>query len=177
MPSLDEIREMVMKSNLEEDWHTIGCWGGGSGPSFLDQFAQVNQYVDGEPIASIEHDAHGLIGVYRPAVELRVAYGLDIDDRAQLHFDGLHFADESVTGKIIDFFWNGALVDRVHTISVDGGRAVLPRPSGREDEVEEAPGLYTVTGWEYSAARLAHSLERVPDSFDQYFDQAGFKVI
>jgi len=90
--------------------------------------------------------------VYRPEVDLSIAYGLrphprDQDNRRT--FDWATSHDWSVEVNIADVRWRGQLVDRAYYWVVDNGSAEVPIGKlvlDREDD-DQAPGHHTVPIW------------------------------
>jgi hypothetical protein len=109
----DEIRSLIA-STTSDDWNELE-----QGPLYLDQ---MNQVMSGGA-SWIEVGSHYSVFVYGPDVDLRIAWGISLDDRLDF---GWHFPDRAVTRRLVDVFWRGSLVDRWTVLSVDGGRALLP---------------------------------------------------
>ena len=112
-------------------------------------------------------------------VRIRVAYGLGSGlNSAELPFQ---FPDPSVSFEWSDVHFNGALVDRVPMISVDGGRGVLPHPvlrfAHREQMEPGDPTKWVVTSWERDFARVTHQLNGGSiDDFESFFERSTFVV-
>lgn len=171
MPSLEEIRRLVIDSDRERDWHTVI-----TGPYFTDA-------------ADIDDDTfrmHSELIVFRADVGLTIQYGLKWGhlarsvEKAQQIWDDAHFPDESASAFYADVFWQGSLIDRVQLISVDGGRATLPvgsRKALNYDRAEARAG--TKIDWEYTATEYETALARVVDGgreFEHYFRNTGLKI-
>lgn len=114
---------------------------------------------------------HHSYAVCREEPSLTMAWGMDVhsnDERRRLHFDwATAFPNQAVRAEWVDFFWNGALIDRVTLYVVDGGHGIIPAPSSRE-----------VTDFELAVAFLVHELDGSADSDPRhYLNQIGAKVV
>jgi len=91
--------------------------------------------------------------VHRSTPELTMAWGLELfaySERRDLHFPWVQgFVDKHVMPFWVDFFWNGALIDRVELCYVDGGHGVIPLPLGS-----------AVSEFEAAVAYLVHDISR-----------------
>ena len=110
-----------------------------------------------------EHESHA---VCREEPNLTMSWGLD--NWTQPEPPKYQWADKFV-GDVrpfwVDFFWNGALVDRVEMCRVDGVHGVIPLPSY---------GL-KVSDFEIAVAYLIHGLEdgQNSDHPGRYLDMIG----
>lgn len=132
-------------------------WQWGSGPG-----GEGFSYVIGE---------HHSYAVCREEPSLTMAWGMPVhsdEERRELHFDwAAAFASRNVRAEWVDFFWNGALIDRVMLYVVDGGHGIVPAPSGGE-----------VTDFELAVAFLVHELDGSRDANPQhYLGQIGAKAV
>lgn len=169
MPSLRKIQTLIIES-ATHDWHRPAL-----GPFY------ANAYDIDDDVFRL----HSELLVYRGDVRLTIQHGLKwghlsrhIETATQL-WDGAHFPDESVQLFFGDVFWNGALIDRVQLISVDGARAVLP--VGTRDALNaselEADRRDVKVEWEYSANPFETAIARIVNDddadFRRYFERAG----
>lgn len=171
MPSLNEIRQMIIDSD-PEDWHKPQV-----GPYFTDAYN-----VDDDAFQS-----HDTLFVFEPDVDLTIQHGLKWDDyeitKATDLWDGAVFPDQTVRVRLADIFWRGTLIDRVEVVSVDGSRAVLPvgtrhlkneMPISGPDEDFKPEWDYTATAFETAVARVVNNLRM---DFEQYFQRAGLRIL
>jgi hypothetical protein len=166
----DEIRALLAQSS-DQDWHAIACWGHGAGPSYHESSTAGFSAAGGVR-------SHGLLGVYRPDVLVTVAHGMPISDEGdtrRLDWAVEAFDEDALTFEFADVFYANVLVERVYTVAVDGGRAVLPVP------VSGAPGEPPrVEAYRRDVARIVHELEHASsgyESFDSYLERAGIVVV
>jgi hypothetical protein len=125
-------------------------------------------------------DYHHSLAVYKPDVNLRLAWGLE-EDR-DLSFRGMNFPDRQVRRASADAFWQGALVARWTYLVVDGGRCYLPEVREAYDGQQEHP--FNSEQWQFRAleasasdvavARLLKNLLGRPEAstFSAYMRQA-----
>jgi hypothetical protein len=162
---LEDILASCAKSKPEA-WKVIPCGAAGLGPSFLDEWSADG---DGEAVLV---GSHTVRAAYRPDVSIALAWGLT----AQEEFEDAWtetFGRGAASSGFIDFFYNGALVERGLYVSVDGGRCKLPIPQRDLDETRHG-GLW-ITRWQHDFFALLNALEGVTD-FDLYLRDAGFEV-
>ncbi|AWB88530.1 hypothetical protein C2138_02275 [Salinibacterium hongtaonis] len=79
------------------------------------------------------------------------------------------FPDPKIRGEYCDVFYRGALVDRIHLASVDGGRATLPLPQRKDDE-------WVVMDWPFRVARLVDSFNN-GNEFEDYVKRSGIRKL
>lgn len=135
-----------------------------AGPDFQYrwQYGSESSYIIGE---------HHARAVCREEPSLTVSWGMEVHERAErkeLHFDWAEsFVDKSIRPFWVDFYWNGALIDRVELARVDGGHGVIPIPDG----------LMKVSDFEITVAHLIHDLEtgREHDNPTRYLGAIGAK--
>lgn len=77
------------------------------------------------------------------------------------------FPDPVAHPEYCDILYRGSLVDRVEVASIDGGRAVLPIPTRRDDE-------WIAMDWPYHVARLVDSFSSGRE-FETYFERSGIR--
>lgn len=146
-------------------WKVIPCGGGGAGPSFLDSWVAG---PDGEPVLAGSHTTRA---AYRPDLQLSLAWGLLAHE--ELVESWADVFDGTASSHFVDFFWNGALVERGLYIAVDGGRCKLPIPQRDLDELHPV-GLW-ITRWQHIFFSLLNTLEGVTDT-DAALRRAGIQV-
>ncbi len=71
--------------------------------------------------------------------------------------------DSKAVGYWYDIFYDGAFIDRVLLVSVDGGRAVIPPPKFKTGNIER---------YEYSIAKIHDTL----NSVDEYIERSGLTL-
>jgi hypothetical protein len=125
-------------------------------------------------------DSHHYLGVYKPDVSLRLAWGLKLED--ELSLDGWTWPDRSISRYGVDAFWQGALVARWTMLVVDGGRAYLPDPDRAYIKTDDTSMGYETIAWtakasEVAIARLLDRMVRSVGEFDRYFSDAGIVEI
>lgn len=160
---LDELRTLVSESS-EGDWHRIAKVG----PTYRDRFESWSSPADGT--SGVEHDGHTEVAIYRPDVDLAIAYGMPESrhDRDLAFKWASTFPDSNINEiKLIDFFWRGSLVDRLNYVYIDGARGILPLGGGHQ-------GLL-ITHYELTVARLLSDLGNHTE-FDRYYDSVPFEL-
>ena len=116
--------------------------------------------------------AHTMRAAYRPDVSIALAWGLMAHEEYHEAWTE-RFAHEQTSSHFIDFFYQGALVERGLYVWVDGGRCKLPIPQ-RDLAEARRPGLW-ITRWQHDFFALLNALEGATD-FDVYLRDAGFEV-
>jgi hypothetical protein len=162
--TLAELLKTIASSSKEE-WHYIGCWGSGAGPSYRSSFSFYEVY-NGHP-AVLHADAHGSVAIYKPNVSITIAFGLTANDHFREGWAN-QFPDTRASSHYVDVFFNNALVYRDLYVNVDGGRAKLPLPDSRDK-------LFVSKSYN-SFIRLIDNLEGYISEYDQYRERAGFQV-
>lgn len=161
---LYKIQHELIAGRTSEAWYRIMIagpdfqyrWQYGSGPS--GEFSQIMG----------EHHSRA---VCREEPNLTMSWGMEVHERAErqeLHFDWAEpFVDKSVRPFWVDFFWNGALIDRVELGRVDGAHGTIPIPDA----------LMKVSDFEVAVAHLVHDLEtgREHGNPTRYLDAIGAK--
>ena len=136
-----QLQQTIIDST-EDDWHHIGCWGGG-GPSFRES-------SDGR---FYPH----LVAAYMPDPSLTLAWGVNIDgDDSTMERRtswSEEFPDGRMTAHYCDVFWYGSLIERVAYYNVDGGRHMIPEFDGDEDSPK------TVKPFPHALIRLIAHME------------------
>lgn len=161
--TLDELRTIIANSHPAE-WSRIKAMG----PTYRDRFGSWSSPADGT--SGIDHDSHAEAAVYRPDIDLTVAYGMpESQHEHKLKFEWSEdFPDSEIREiSIADFFWRGSLVDRVSYVYVDGGRGILPLGGGHQ-------GL-RITQYGLAVARL---LDGISDrrEFDRYYSSVPYEL-
>ncbi len=161
--TLDELRNLIATSTASH-WHRITKIG----PTYRDRFGAWSNPADNT--SGLDHDSHVEIAVYRPDIDLSVAYGM----AEHQHDDDLTFAwsqtfpDAKIRQiSLADFFWRGSLVNRLNYVYIDGARGILPLGSGHQ-------GL-EITRYELTVARLLSDIADYQE-FDRYYSQVPFEI-
>ena len=156
-----ELRRTVADSDATE-WHRILR----QGPTYRNRFGSWSSPREGT--SGIETDSHLSVAVYKPDIDLTLAYGMPEQmHREELSFEwSKNFADDKIREiSIADVFWRGSLVDRVNYVYVDGARGILPMGEGNA-------GL-NITRYEWSVAFLLSEIEGLTE-FERYYAQVPF---
>jgi hypothetical protein len=156
-----ELTTMVIKSSAQ-DWVLAG-----RGPLYLDRFTNVSS----QDVQWIESDSHNSLAIYKPDVNLQVAWGLELDD--ELLFNGWTWPDPGISRFAVDAFWQGALAARWTLLLVDGARSYLPDPQRASDG-----SGWTAKTSEIALARLLQELACMPaGEFERYLESAGIAEV
>jgi hypothetical protein len=151
----------IVTASQPADWYPLS----GAPATFLEQ-SVVQTGSDGTPRLEIE--SHFARATYRSDVSLGLAWGLPYEHGETWEEDWAAFPDKKIRGYWADVLWNGAPLDRVLLLLVDGGRAYLPSPPR---------GSMSVHRLNYSVARLVDALSGRPTEFDSYFTRSGMEVV
>jgi hypothetical protein len=116
-----------------------------------------------------ETSAHELLYVYKPNIAIVVAWNHREEERHTWSWVET-FADHSAHNFYIDLLYDGVPVFRELAVSVDGGRANLPSPSGFVDN-DEAKG-WAIKRDEYEFVRQFSVVRGDAANFDDYFGRA-----
>lgn len=178
---LDELLTVIEQSKPSH-WTPVYC--GSAGPSYHDRLHGVL----GEKEVQVEVDSHHTIGVYRPDVDLTIAYGMSAEGWRHEEALQIEWAENNGWGETFvnfcDTFWSGQLVHRISYYDVDSGRCGLPVPTlhfADKDNAADAPEVTgrSVTKLQYQFGLLMHHLRGAAatvDEFDRYFKSAGFTI-
>ena len=164
----EEITSTITASS-PADWELLAV----DGLIFIDRFTNASP-------GGLEADCHTYLAVYKPDIDLRLAWGLTHADG--LTFDGLTFPDPRIERQLVDGFWRGALVTRWPVLSVDGYRCYLPNPTQTYTSTGPSIRDNETLGWtakpsEIALVRLLQSLVHGHDKdFDSYVERAGIIV-
>lgn len=173
MSQLDQILQVTNADH----WELIEA-----GPTFLHSYLVVGGGPGSSRIAGVEY--HDSIAVLKADIDIRIAWGYDPDfgERRRQFFGEHTFPDSAIGVELSDVFFRGALVQRRHLISVDGGRAVLPMPRTRR-KADTAPTSRSHDDFEQVVTRQAVNCARLVDrlsgntEFDTYLYRSGLLVI
>lgn len=113
---------------------------------------------------------HNARAILLDDLDVAIEFGMPddpFDARSNWTEDWAPFPDPKIRGEFADLFYRGALVDRVHLASVDGGRAILPLPERRDGE-------WITLDWPYEMARVVDDLSGSHDFVD-YFARSGLR--
>ena len=126
---LSEILHAVYFSH-PEDWEEVSR--GGNGPLYRDSFiTSMGSVSDRVQLDVVSHYGYAVL---EPNADITIAWGIDphatgsMQPDRSLTFDWAHFPDRAVSAFLADVFYRGALVHRVWTLHVDGGRLSVPMP-------------------------------------------------
>lgn len=129
--SLDELLDLIAHSDADT-WHLVQA-----GTTYTDRF---NVIALGGGATAVDVDQHLGLAVYRPDVDVRIAWGIRRDDigttqqfsppeRPEWNTHGI---TRDARAALLDVFYRGALVYRTTYYWVDGGN--LPYPRSRQIE-------------------------------------------
>ncbi len=124
------------------------------------------------PITDYKNDWHGISREWASEWFLKEDPRLRV--RAKFTDDGVQNDDfkepwanchpnSRATGYWYELYYDGAFIDRILLVSVDGGRAVIPPPSLRTGKIER---------YEYSIAKINDVLNTV----DEYIERSGLEL-
>lgn len=136
--------------------------------TYRDRFGSWSSPADNT--SGIDQDSHSEVAVYRPDIDLTVAYGMpNSQHEHKLKFEWSdNFPDSEIREiSIADFFWRGSLVDRVNYVYVDGGRGILPLGGGHQ-------GL-RITQYGLAVARLLSGVAEYCE-FDRYYSSVPYEL-
>lgn len=154
---LFEIRRIISDS-WDDHWNVIR-----EGPIYSYSLGTINE------LATVA-GYHSARAVLLDDLDISIEYGMPsdpFDTRSNWTESWSSFPDPKISGEYCDVFYRGALVDRTHLASVDGGRATLPLPQRKDDE-------WITMDWPYQVARLIDGLNGGHD-FADYFKRSGIR--
>lgn len=160
--TFDELRALIAHSRPSE-WQRIKKMG----PTYRDRFGSWTGPGDQ---AGIDHDSHVEVAVYRPDIDLTIAYGMpESQHERNLTFKWSEaFPDSEIREiSIADTFWRGSLVDRVNYVHVDGGRGIVPLGGGHQ-------GL-EISQHDLAVARLLSGIADYQE-WDRYYGAVPFQL-
>lgn len=161
--TFDELRTLIANSHAR-DWQRIKQ----TGPTYRDRFGAWSSPADGT--SGLDHDTHAELAVYRPDIDLTIAYGMPQSQHGHsLTFKWSEaFPDSEIREiSIADIFWRGSLVDRVNYVYVDGGRGIVPIGGGHQ-------GL-RINQYQLVVARLLSGIADY-DDWDRYFGAVPYEL-
>ncbi|OBA89340.1 hypothetical protein A5642_15150 [Mycolicibacterium mucogenicum] len=161
--TFDELRALIANSHAR-DWQRIKLMG----PTYRDRFGAWSSPADGT--SGLDHDTHAELAVYRPDIDLTIAYGMPQSQHGHsLTFKWSEaFPDSEIREiSIADIFWRGSLVDRVNYVYVDGGRGIVPIGGGHQ-------GL-RINRYQLAVARLLSGIADY-DEWERYFGAVPFEL-
>lgn len=163
---LYRIQHELIAHRTSDAWYRIMI----TGPDFQYRWQYGSGPDGGFSQIMGEHQSRA---VCREDPSLTMSWGMDVHERAErqeLHFDWTKsFTDKTVRPFWVDFFWNGALIDRVELGRIDGTHGVIPIPDVSME----------VSDFEVAVAFLIHDLEdgRDNDNPKRYLDHIGAKRV
>ncbi len=165
---LEQVRSLITNSR-PEDWERIR-----HNSYFLPRHSTDAVAEDTE---SVKVDEHEVLVVYKPDVDLRLAWGLV--EEPDLHVEWAPpWPNPKVARLFVDTFWAGALIDREVVYSVDGGRCYLPEQDRDGASTGVIDGVTSGFVVDEAVARRARLINELTSSqgveFDSYMQQARF---
>lgn len=150
---LFHIQHDLIANHTPDAWYVIPC----DGPVFRERW-DYGSGPNGSFIAIAGE--HSTQAVHRAEPFLTLAWGLDVDPNDDRRERSFPWADENFPDPTVhlfwaDFFWAGALIDRVQLAGVDGHRGVIPLPDGK----------HQISTYELAVADVIHSLGSYPDDY------------
>ena len=181
--TLDKYLDICGRSSAK-DWNLIACLGGG-GPSYLNQFIpEGGGPYPGESGYELRLHEHESRAAFKGDLAIGIAWGMHTEPAVALGNErrtfnegwATKFPDPEATSHFLDFFYNGALVERQRYVHVDS-RCDLPMPDveyeGQGPDVKVT--ALTITPWQLSFYRILNDLQRSVD-YDSYVERAGFQI-
>lgn len=168
--TLREYENLIVDTS-ENDWTKISCWGGGSGPSFLNKF-DVWTSGSGE-FENLEIDSHSEYYSLKNDLLVSVACGIKHNDNFREDWAN-KFPDSHASSSFVDFFYSNVLVYRDVYVAVDGGRAALPLPKIIFDKENNCIKKLVVSKKRYEFFKI---LNPNVYEYDSYIKDAGFELI
>jgi len=157
---------MVIRSS-PEDWEKLD-----QGPVYLERLREVIE--DGQ--RRLEVDSHHCLAVYKPDVSLRLAWGLKLRDEPSL--PPWRHKDQTLERRIVDAFWQGALVARWTILDLNSGYCYLPTPWLADlDEVTGRARGHSAKASDVALARLVNLLTRPSIPFDRCLKETGIAEV
>ncbi|WP_125079865.1 hypothetical protein [Mycobacterium sp. P7213] len=161
--NFDELRALVANSG-PADWQRVRS----AGPTYRDRFGSWSSPANNT--SGIDHDSHAELAVYRPDIDVTIAYGMPESryDRDLTFRWSEAFADSQIREiSLADIFWRGSVVDRINYVYVDGGRGIVPLGGGHQ-------GL-EITQYELAVVRLISGISDYRQ-FDRYYSAVPFEL-
>lgn len=171
--SLDDLLDLICSSRADA-WHLVQA-----GTTYTDRFNAWMVRRD-EPTA-LEVDQHPSLAVYRPDVDVRIAWGAQRDDVGFLRqlsgpmrteWNTLSSRREA-TPLLLDAFYRGALVHRTTYLWGDGARFPYPRPR----EVGGHTRLVASRRESHLVGLVEEISEGSTEAYWQRVEQVGFLLV
>lgn len=159
--NLNDYKKAILASSIG-DWTSIGCWGTGAGPSFRDAIHESS--IAGVSSAHVE--SHSNILSLKADLNIQIAHGLTCQENYVASWTE-NFTDQDASSYFVDFFYANQLIYRDKYISVDGGRCLLPSPSGGA-----VKGSLEVAKDKYEFYQIFNDFH----DYDDYMREAGFII-
>lgn len=153
--------------SVKENWNQIECGGTGSGPSYKDSFTFHQRYDSQDNI--ITHASFNDLAVYKEDISITMAWGLPVinhsNEESELKKDWISKFPDGRVGhyRLVDLFYNNALVLRSEYVLVDGGNYKLPYPNTDGKGGYSCPKRY---------ADFIGALHRITGTSSNMFDYA-----
>ena len=147
--SLFHLQHELIAGRTAQAWYRIMS----AGPAFHLRWSYGSS-GDGKAFHELV-DGHPETAVCREEPALTVAWGMSSDRTGAAPADpgwAQELVDHTVRGIWADFFWCGALIDRVELARINGAHGLIPFPRPRDTG-------RTVTDFEVAVAWLLHDLE------------------
>lgn len=148
------IQHDLIAGHTSDAWYVVPH----DGPVFRERW----DYGTGPSGAILEIvGEHRAQAVHRLEPLLTLAWGLDVDGygtprERRFTWAEDHFPDPSVRLFWADFFWAGALIDRVVLAGIDGHRGIIPLPDGKSQ----------ISTFDLAVACIIHGIGSYPDDYD-----------
>ena len=164
--TLDQLLKTIIASS-KDSWHTITCWGTGSGPSYRSQL-EMRGSPDGSSGGQnlVAASSHRVVASYKPDLAISMAFGITANTDFKEEWANI-FQDPKASTHHADVFFNGALVYRDSYVLVDGGKAKLPMPKRR---------MLVPKGY-YYFIRLLDNLGGHASRYESYFNKSDLQVV
>jgi hypothetical protein len=161
----DELTGMVVESR-RDDWEPLE-----QGPYYADGFwmeSSGNEHRLGTKW-------HDWLAVYKPDVDLRLAWGMTHRDDYQLP-EPFIWPNRKIYLDFVDAFWRGSLVARWRVLNVDGGACYHPEPDRASVNTGDSLRDWETVGWTVKASEVklcrllqSFSMGEEHNNFDDFF--------
>ena len=163
--TLDQLFKNIVSSS-RGSWHTITCWGVGSGPSYRSQL-KTGRTMEGANNQDVESaSSHHVVASFKEDLSITMALGLTANPDFKEAWANI-FHNPHASTHHVDIFYNGAMVYRDSYVLVDGGKAKLPMPK----RAMLVPKSY------YCFVRLLDNLGGYASRFETYFNKSDLQVV
>ena len=163
--TLDQLLKAIISSS-KDSWHTITCWGTGSGPSYRSQLEERGNPDGATGSDHLVASSHRVVASYKPDLAISMAFGITANTNFQEEWANI-FHNPKASTHHGDVFFNGALVYRDSYVLVDGGKAKLPMPKRR---------MLVPKGY-YYFVRLLDNLGGYASRYESYFNKSDLQVV